>query len=337
MKILTVELDQLWNGIQDKLWIIITGLITAGVATPLLNHYIVRPYTTDRKERLDKHQKYVVDIFQNWAKIRIELKKKENHFYSTCIPLYVDIDQKFLELDEYNEARDHLRNGYQKIFTLNEEIMQKTESHNKSVSEYMQQAEKELKARLYNDPNIHLADVEYLNSLFKDELSVDEALKTGKLGIQDIEVAQYSALNPTHGVYFDNLFEHLYLESKNRVKDILRVDYVTGGMGWIFPTLFRSDSKDKVIAKWLPASKSVAHLKQFLEKDCEDIVSQLKMFNTEINDIEAKLSLFRKAVLQIIHDFDVLGLKSKCRVDKELSILSKLDEYIKRNLGREPK
>jgi hypothetical protein len=81
----------------------------------------------------------------------------------------------------------------------------------------------------------------------------------------------------------------------------------------------------------------VAHLKQFLEKDCEDIVSQLKMFNTEINDIEAKLSLFRKAVLQIIHDFDVLGLKSKCRVDKELSILSKLDEYIKRNLGREPK
>jgi hypothetical protein len=291
--------------------------------------FFIKPYIQDRRERLEKHHNSIVKIFQSWREIKFVTLAEKQSLYTTVIPFYVDIDEKLQEFDEYGEAITHLSDKYLDIFGAYQETVKKIISHNKGVSEYMETIEERLKSDIWTNPDIHLVDVNYLRSLFKDRHSIEEALESGKLGWKDIEIAKYGALNPDSGVYFDNLFDHLQKQGENYEKEILRVEFISGKSAWIFPALFRSDSREKVIAQGLPGSKSIAKLKEFIETDCQDFPNQLKKFNAELREIETKFNIFRTGISQIIHDYEVLGLKGNCRVEKELSFRTKLVNYFK--------
>ena len=61
----------------------------------------------------------------------------------------------------------------------------------------------------------------------------------------------------------------------------------------------------------------------------EEILQQFRNFNLEINRMKTEFEEFHKGILDIIHDYDSLGLKGNCRVENELDLLKRLVTKIK--------
>lgn len=293
--------------------------------------FFIKPYTSEKKERRKNHHNAIIEILKKWTDIKFELVKQKDSLYTTSIPLYVDIINRIESLDEYNEARSHLENKkYSKLLSHYNNIKKIQNNYNKKVSVFMQTTETRIKNEISNNQDLFFKDVNFLKTRFKDQHTIKEALEKGELTLQDIHVAQLGALDDSVGIYYDNFFEHLFKQAINPKENILKIDGDISERGWNFQILFRSDSREKIIAKGIPTSfQRVKNLKNYMENQLEKILRQFQNFNTEINKMKIEFEEFHRGILDIIHDYDSLGLRGNCRVEHELDLLKRVINKIK--------
>jgi hypothetical protein len=218
--------------------------------------FFISPHN-QRKADLKNHHNFLIEnIFKKWAEIDISLSNEKNSLHTTVIPLYLDVTDKIDSIDDYKEGLAHLRDKrYSESLSIYHKMKELEKNHNQKVSDYMSKTESMMKDRIWNDPEIHLKDVNFLKRIYTDVNFLKESIEKGEFARMDYEATKMGALNDTIGVYYDNLFEHLLKQSMNYEQDILLVETTQQeGNPWFFPTLFRSDSREKIIAK------GVAHI-----------------------------------------------------------------------------
>jgi len=240
----------------------------------------------------------------------------------------LDVTDKIDSIDEYKEGLAHLCDKrYSESLSLYHKMKELEKNHNQKVSEYMSKTESMIKDRIWNDQNIHLKDVNFLKKIYSDTNFLKETIERGEFGQMDYQATKWGALNDTIGVYLDNLFEYLLQQSTNHKKGILEIEArQQKDNPWFFPTLFRSDSTFKIIAKGVPGSKSPENLKNLIESEFEssDILLPLKEFQSEIDEMRDLFTKFSQNIKQIIHDYHALRLRGKCRIENQVNIFSRL-------------
>lgn len=240
----------------------------------------------------------------------------------------MDVTDKIDSIDEYKEGLAHLCDKrYSESLSLYHKMKELEKNHNQKVSEYMSKTESMIKDRIWNDQNIHLKDVNFLKKIYSDTNFLKETIERGEFGQMDYQATKWGALNDTIGVYLDNLFEYLLQQSTNHKKGILEIEArQQKDNPWFFPTLFRSDSTFKIIAKGVPGSKSPENLKNLIESEFEssDILLPLKEFQSEIDEMRDLFTKFSQNIKQIIHDYHALRLRGKCRIENQVNIFSRL-------------
>lgn len=75
----------------------------------LLNHYVIKPYTEEKKARLASHHQYIKTILKKWCEIKMDLSKTKTGFSDISIPLYSNLIDETNQFDEFNEVVDHIR------------------------------------------------------------------------------------------------------------------------------------------------------------------------------------------------------------------------------------
>ncbi len=106
-----------------------------GVVYPLLNHYVIKPHTEEKKARLTNHHEKIIQILKNWHQININLSKNKTRFSEICIPLYTTVTDETELHDEFNEVISHLKSRHY-LSTL-----EKLKQLDKTEREYNQHVE----------------------------------------------------------------------------------------------------------------------------------------------------------------------------------------------------
>lgn len=292
--------------------------------------FFIRPYFNNKKEKRKIHHDSIIEILKNWSEIKFELVNQKDSLYTTSIPLYIDVIDRIDSLDEYKEVYSHLKHKkYSKILRSYDIVKKLQNEHNEKVSEFMNEREDEIKNEIAMNKNIFLKDVNFLKNRLKDINAVKDAVENGELTEQDIQAVKWGALDDSVGVYYDNFFNHLFKQANNAQKNIeLKTDYFMKN-GWAYPILFSANSREKIIAKGVAGSKSIQNLKKYMENQLDDIINKLKEFNLEVQKIETKFKDFHKEIIQIIHDYESLGLKGDCRIEIQSSLFKRFINRIK--------
>jgi hypothetical protein len=294
--------------------------------------FFIKPYR-ERKADLKAHHDYLVtNILKKWIELQVTPSNEKSSKYTTVIPLYLGIVDKIDSIDEYKEGLMHLCDKrYSESLSIYNKMKELEQSHNDKVSDYMEKTESDIKDRLWNNNDIHLKDVNFLKRVYTDPDFLKQSIEKGEFGKMDYEATKMGALNDTIGVYYDNLFNHILQQSTDYKNDILQVETLgQKGSAWYFPTLFRSDSRDKFIARGVPGSKSIVNLKNLIENEfkVEDLTS-LREFQSNIEEMQKLFAKFSQNIKKITHDYHALRLRGKCRIENEISIFRALFRMIK--------
>jgi hypothetical protein len=68
---------------------------------------------------------------------------------------------------------------------------------------------------------------------------------------------------------------------------------------------------------------------QLIDSDFQEIVTQMKNYDSRIEKIKTELELFHKNCSKIAHELDIVGLKGECKMESHLSISHKFKKKLK--------
>ena len=111
----------------------------------VLNHYVIKPHTEEKKAKLSKHYDKMIGILKDWYGIKFELKNKDNDFPKISIPLYIDVIDQIQELDNVQHIELHFKDKrYHTINALYQKLKLAQNDHNEQVRKNLPIFEKKL-------------------------------------------------------------------------------------------------------------------------------------------------------------------------------------------------
>lgn len=123
----------------------------------MLNHYVIKPRTEEKKAKLSKHYDKMIGILKDWYGIKFELKNKNNDFPKISIPLYIDVIDQIQELDNVQHIELHFKDKrYHTINALYQKLKLAQNDHNEQVRKNLPIFEKKLLELMSG--RIHLQD-----------------------------------------------------------------------------------------------------------------------------------------------------------------------------------
>ena len=262
------------------------------VGVPLLNHYVIKPHTEDKKNRLAYHHDKIREILKKWCEIKAELSKTKTALSDIAVPLYVTtIDQTKIH-DEFEEAIAHLSNTkYVNGYALYQSIVELQYQYNKCVSKTLCDSEKRIDEQIQKVDNFKIINRDYFLSI---------------------------------------IFDYLYRLSKGQNAELSIRVYTPEDSAWVRCRLCPSYDDEKIIIDTLNVdNKTVTEVKTTLDKVTEEIVNRLKICNGKFTLLKSKTEEFQKEINKIVHESEVLGLYGNCEIENKLKIRRKILKKLK--------
>lgn len=243
--------------------------------------FFIEPYVEKRKEkkdRIDKHQDNILEIYKNWHKVQIHRLTFKNDLPRICVPLYIDVVNPLQQYDKYCEGSSHLL-GYTSQNAILLDIKRHENEHNRATSQFMSERE----------------------GVIRETISKNE----------NISIPEWRSSEDRYPFYkMAKIFEH-YMDEAYQHKEIKIEDYALYD-GKQYHKLFREPADLIAIAD----KKNLQYLKDLI--DSEPTICRLKKILEDFKIMQNLLNSFGEGIDHILYHAPTHGLQGQCYVEQDL-------------------
>jgi hypothetical protein len=259
----------------------------------LLNHYVIKPHTEEKKAKLASHHEYIKTVLKKWLEIKMDLSKTKTGFTDISIPLYSNLIDETKRYDEFNEVSDHLRsNRYVSIAQKLQQLDVVENEYNHCIDRIVPKHEVEYLQLIKNVKDLIIFDEQkFLSAIFEyfRRLSVNEDV---------------SLVEDTHQEHKNDPFFYRRLR-------------------------FSHDDENPIIDTLNIKHQVVTDLKKTIDETASKIVPNLRDCNEKFKLIQSKYSELSDDLNQVIHDAESLGVYGNCRIEEKLKNRRKFIRMLK--------